>query len=301
MIGYIVHLMGDQPRARQHLERMLSGYVAPVTGAQMIRFVFDQRAIAQCFLARILWLQGSGDQAVRLTKEIVEAAVSRDDGLSLCQTLVQGACPVALFVGDLEALERYVSMLLDYSQRQALDFWQAFGRCFQSVLYIRRGQLAEGLAKLAEALDGLREIQFGVYYGVFLSEFADALARAGRADEGRRTIDEALDRADRNEEHWYKPELLRIKGEIVLREALPNASEEAERCFMESLDWSRRQETIAWQLRAATSLARLHLRENHAAKAREHARTRLCELQRRLRDGGSEGSEGVARPACQRG
>ena len=32
MIGYIVHLMGDQPKARRHLERMLSGYVAPVTG-----------------------------------------------------------------------------------------------------------------------------------------------------------------------------------------------------------------------------------------------------------------------------
>ena len=176
---------------------------------------------------------------------------------------------MALFVGDLEALERYVSMLLDYSERHALEFWQAFGRCFQSLLYIRRGDLAEGLARLTEALDGLRGIQFGVYYGVFLCEFADALARVGRTEEASRVIDEALARAERNEEFWYHAELLRVKGEIVLRQALPNASQEAERYFLESLDWSKRQETIAWQLRTATSLARLCLNGNRAAEARE--------------------------------
>ena len=248
---------------------MLSGYVTPVTGAQYIRFVFDQRAIAQCFLARILWLQGSGDQAISLTKDIVEAAVAGDDGLSLCQTLVQGACPVALFVGDLEALEQYVSMLLEYSDSHALEFWQAFGRCFQSLLDIKRGRLAEGVATLSRALDEYREIKFGVYYGVFLCEFADALARVRRAEEGRRTVDEALARAERNEERWYQPELLRIKGEILLREGLPNALEEAETCFLKSLEWSRRQQTLAWQLRGATSLARLYLKKGRTPKARK--------------------------------
>ena len=165
--------------------------MAPVTGAQIIRFVFDQRATAQCFLARILWLQGCGS-VTGLTKKIVKTAIAGDDGLSLCQTLVQGACPVALFVGDLEALEHYVTMLLDYSERQTLDFWQAFGRCFRGVLYIQRGHVAEGLARLGAALEELRKIQFGVHYGVFLSEFADALGRVGRAEEGLRAMTKRL-------------------------------------------------------------------------------------------------------------
>ncbi len=268
MIGYIEHLMGDQQKARRHIERMLGQYSVPVTGAELIRFVFDQRATAQCFLARILWLQGSADQAARLTTDIVEAARIGNDGLSLCQTLVQGACPVALFVGDLDALERYVAMLLDYAERQALDFWQAFGRCFQGVLAIRRGAAAEGLAILASALGELRDIQFGVYYGVFLSEYADALGRVGRAAEGRQAIDEALQRADNNEDRWYLAELLRIKGELVLREGGPDAPGEAERYFHQSLEWSSRQETVAWELRAATSLARLHRHRNRQEEAR---------------------------------
>ena len=74
MIGYTLHLMGDQTRARQHIERMLSRYEVPIIGAHIIRYVFDQRATAQCFLARILWLQGFPDQAIRLVKSIVDGA-----------------------------------------------------------------------------------------------------------------------------------------------------------------------------------------------------------------------------------
>src|SRR5262249_33558247 len=44
MIGYILHLMGDQTPARQHIERMLAEYEVPVIGAHIIRYVFDQRA-----------------------------------------------------------------------------------------------------------------------------------------------------------------------------------------------------------------------------------------------------------------
>lgn len=268
MIGYLVHLMGDQTRARRHIERMLGEYEVPVIGAQIIRFVFDQRATAQCFLARILWLQGYADQAARLTKDIVATALANKDGLSLCQVLVQGACSVALFTGDLEALDRHVTMLLDYSERRALDFWQAFGRCFRGVLTIRRGRKPEGLAMLRAALDELREIQFGVYYIVFLSEYAHALSRVGRTEDACRTIDEALERSIRNEERWYLAELLRIKGEILLRQGSAEASREAERHFVEALDWSRQQETVAWELRAATSLAKLHRQEGRVAEAR---------------------------------
>jgi predicted ATPase len=269
MVGYILHLMGDQTKARQHLEHMLSRYEVPVIGAQIIRFVFDQRATAQCFLARILWLQGSTDQATRLVKTIVDGALTGKDVLSLCQTLVQGACPVALFVGDLEALERYTTMLLDHSERQALAFWQTYGRCFQGALFIRRGDVADGVAMLGAALGGLREIQFGVYYGVFLGEYADGLGRVGRAEEGLAAVDEALARCERNDERWYQAELLRIKGGLVLRQGGRGAANKAVQYFIESLDWSRRQRTIAWELRAATSLARLRHLQKRNVDARE--------------------------------
>ena len=51
MIGFSLQLLGEQPNARRHIERMLSRYVAPVRRSHIIRFHFDQRVMARTALA----------------------------------------------------------------------------------------------------------------------------------------------------------------------------------------------------------------------------------------------------------
>ncbi len=70
-------------------------------------------------------------------------------------------------------------------------------------------------------------------------------------------IDETLQRIERNEERWYLPETLRIKGEILLLQGAPGAAAAAEDHLGQALDWARQQGALSWELRAATSLARL--------------------------------------------
>ena len=164
---------------------MVSRYVPPVIGSQPIRFVFDQRATARCFLARILWLRGFPDQAIAAADDIVQGALQRGEVLSLCQVLVQAGCPVSLFVGDMETLGRCnVEALLDYRRRSTLDFWRAWGRCFKGVLLIRRGDFTGGFPLLRAALTELRHIEYGVYYVVFLGEFAEASGQPRRGCRG---------------------------------------------------------------------------------------------------------------------
>jgi predicted ATPase len=57
-------------------------------------------------------------------------------------------------------------------------------------------------------------------------------------------------------------ELLRIKGELLRLQDAPAAAAAAEEHFRRALDWARRQGALSWELRAATSLARL-LRDQH--------------------------------------
>ena len=52
------------------------------------------------------------------------------------------------------------------------------------------------------------------------------------------------------------PEVLRIKGELLLLQNGSNAAV-AEDSFLRSLDWARRQGALSWELRTAMSLARL--------------------------------------------
>jgi predicted ATPase/DNA-binding winged helix-turn-helix (wHTH) protein len=269
MVGYILHLLGDQNGARHRIERMLGHYVIPVTGSQIIRFIFDQKLTARCFLARILWLQGFPDQAMTVVEEVIAAALPSDDMLSLCQALVQAACPVGLLVGDLARVERFVDMLLEFSGRNGLDFWQAYGRCFKGVLLVKSGDAIAGLTLLEVGLAELRDIQYGVYYIVFLSEFAEATARANKLEQGLAAIDEAIERSERDEGHWYTAELLRIKGVLVLDSGASNAVAQAETYFLESLKVARKQQTLSWELRTATSLARLWREERRGTEARE--------------------------------
>ena len=87
--------------------------------------------------------------------------------------------------------------------------------------------------------------------------------------EGLATVEEALARCERNEERWCIAELLRIKAELTLAQGAPQAAAAAEKHFLQALDWARRQETLAWELRAATGLARLWREQGRSAEALE--------------------------------
>ena len=49
----------------------------------------------------------------------------------------------------------------------------------------------------------------------------------------------------------------------------PSAVEAAEESFQQSLDWARRQGVLSWELRAAMSLARLHVKQMRTTEARD--------------------------------
>jgi predicted ATPase len=62
-------------------------------------------------------------------------------------------------------------------------------------------------------------------------------------------------------------ELLRIKGELVLLQGGATAQAGAEDYFQQALCWARRQGALSWELRGATSLARLLLDQSRSADA----------------------------------
>jgi predicted ATPase len=264
MIGVSLHYCGDQTNARRHIERMLSGYVAPVQ--RLVLFQFDQRVVARFALARILWLQGFPDQARRTAQSSVADARALNHAVSLCLALNKAACPVALFTGDLAAAESYVAMLLDSSAAHALPIWRAEAHRFHATLLIRNGDFDTGLRLLRTSLEQLPEASYQPYFTWFLGELAGGLGRAGQIAEGLEAVDEALARSDRNEDRWCVAELLRIKGELLLLQGGSGAAA-AEDHYHQALDWARRQGALSWELRAATSLALLLRDQNRSTEA----------------------------------
>src|SRR5262249_5535728 len=69
-------------------------------------------------------------------------------------------------------------------------------------------------------------------------------------------------------ECWWEAEVCRLRGVLLLRQAVPQP-EEAEACFQRALEVGHRQEAKSLELRAAMSLARLWQQQGKRATARE--------------------------------
>jgi predicted ATPase len=202
---------------------------------------------------------------MRTAENSVAEARATNHAISLGHALALAACPIALWVGDLAAAEHYVEMLLDHSTRHGLARWCVLGRCYQGVLAIQRGNLSSGLGLLRAAFTEPAAI--GSVPRLFGFLMAEALGRAGEITDGLAAIEEAILRSKRTEERWPIAELLRVKGELILLQGAPGTAVAAEDHFRQALDWARRQGALSWELRAATSLARLLSDQSRSADA----------------------------------
>ena len=258
MVGTSLYYLGDLSGARRHLEHMLSECTAPMRRSHIVRFQFDLPVAAHGSLARVLWLLGFPDQAKRMSNENAEEAraIDRVAALSLYWAL-DCECMIGLAVGDLSTAERSAATLLEHSVKQRLSFWQALGHTYEGQILIKRGDVVAGVQCLRAGLDEIRETNYVLRYPGLLGALAEGMADIGQVTQGLAVIDEALASCETTDERWTMTELLRIKGELVRLEGTPESSAAAEDQFLQGLGWARRQGALSWELRCATSLARL--------------------------------------------
>jgi predicted ATPase/DNA-binding winged helix-turn-helix (wHTH) protein len=264
IIGTSYHYLGDQTNAWRYIERMLGAEVDRQRRASLIRFWFDQNIAGRVVLARILWLRGLADQAWRAAQSAVGDAEALGDRPTLCYALTHGSCIIALWAGNLSAAESYAEMLLDLSRRHGYAPWGEFASRIKGVVFVKAGNIKTGSPLLGAGLDEINDPDFGIWFLTGLAELAGALGHAGRIADGLATIERGIDQSERG---WLTPELLRVKGELLLLQRPSGSTEAAEDLFRQALDIARQQQALSWELRAATSLARLLQNQRRPADA----------------------------------
>jgi predicted ATPase len=98
-----------------------------------------------------------------------------------------------------------------------------------------------------------------------LTEIVEAFTEAGRSAEGLALLDGEIVRS--SEPGCFTAELLRLRGELLLLQAAPAAAKPSEDLFRQALDVAHQQGALSWELRAATSLARLLHHQGRPADA----------------------------------
>ena len=103
-------------------------------------------------------------------------------------------------------------------------------------------------------------------YGLAL--LAEVYGKEGQIEEGLNVLAEALAAVRSTGGYFYEAELYRLKGELLLQQVVPDEPQ-AEACFQQALDITRRQQAKSLELRAAMSLSRLRQRQGKRAEAYE--------------------------------
>ena len=112
-----------------------------------------------------------------------------------------------------------------------------------------------GIIRMRDAMGTLRDTGGELVYCYALSLLAESYLRAREPERGLEVVAEALKEIEASGQQIHEAEVWRLRGELLLLHG--NAVAEAERSFMQALEAARRQQARSWELRAATSLARL--------------------------------------------
>jgi predicted ATPase len=264
MMGLVKHFLGDQTNAWRHLEQVLTHSAAIGRGQNVIRFITDLGVSARVFLARMLWLRGFSDQAVRTAEMSVAEAQATGHEWSVCYALALAACPIALWAGDLRAAAHYAAALLDHSRKYDLPPFDTVGSGLQGLISLKGGDFEKGSQRPVSGLEQVIEPSLSFWFLTGLSELAEGLARTGRTVEGLALLDAGI---EQSEAAWRTPEMLRLKGKLLLLQNGLSVAETADDLFRQALDGARRQGTLSWELRAATSHARLLTNQGRTADA----------------------------------
>ena len=137
-------------------------------------------------------------------------------------------------------------------------------------MLVERGEFAQGLLVLRDAFETSDRTGWHISYSEFKGALGLGLAGTGRLDEALVALDNAMaaEGEDGRGHGWYSPELLRIKGEVLLQQAADQSALKAEDCFNQAAQMAREQSALFWELRVALSVARLRVSQGRHREAR---------------------------------
>ena len=273
--GLLLLGSGRLDAARRCFERVLQ--FAPRGEAEHSLYWYhsDHRAVTRAMLARTLCLQGYAEQAQGQAEASLEELPGPNKRLSVCRVIAFGMIRVALLRGNFVGAEQAIARLNDVAKSAGAPFWQVEGRFLDGMLLVARGEFARGAAVLSEAFETCGRAGRRGPNPEFAGALAEALCELGRPDEALVVVDDALPGTleERSSQAWYAPELLRIKGEILLRQWADRCAETAAGlagdCFRRAGGIAREQGSLLWELRIALSFARMQAGQGRAAEARQ--------------------------------
>jgi predicted ATPase len=267
ILAHSLIFSGDYHAALPHVETAASLYRPEEHRDSAFRYGLDIGVSAFVQLSWALWHRGYPEQSARAADRAL--AYSRE--LGHAHTLAHAfwfAGMAAVFARDVAAARAYGNDCLAISSERGFANWGAGGRILQGWADAQQGEATTGVGRIRDGMAAAEAVGTRVTAPLHLTLLAEALAFAGKIEEGLAALDEALAKAAVSGVRGSDAEIHRLRGALTGRLPYPDPAK-AEESFRTALAIAREQGTRGYELRAATSLARLWAEQGRRAEAHE--------------------------------
>jgi len=267
-MGVTSYWRGESSHGLGHLEEVLRLYHPQEhRGHEYLSASAYPGVWAGFYLGFTLYALGYPDQALTRDREALSLARELSHPFSEAVALA-GLSRDYWLRGESRAAIEAAGAVIALSDEHGFPFYLSYGTFFRGAALADQGQLREAIAAIRGSLETKRATGEVMGSSMMLLTLAEAHGRAGQVEEGLALIAEAERFVTRTGEREREAEARRVKGELLLAQS-PSNDEEAEASFRKSLDVARRQSAKSWELRAATSLARLWQQQGRRQEAHE--------------------------------
>ncbi|MGH8064441.1 MAG: adenylate/guanylate cyclase domain-containing protein [Candidatus Entotheonellia bacterium] len=266
-LGPTLFYLGDYAAARTHLEQGIA--LTDPTAQRALTLRHDVAPGVRCLAlaAFTLWCLDSPAQALRRSQEALTLglALAHPQSLAFAQH-----CAAFLHQRRREApaVQAHADALLTLATAQRFPLYLGWGACWRGWALAMQGQGEAGLAQIHQGMTTLLVTGQTLSHPLCLVLLAEAAGHVSQVEEGLRLLAEALEAFETSGRGDMLTEAYRLQGELLLRHAVPDATQ-AEACFQQALAIARRQQAKSWELRAATSLSRLWQRQGKRDEAHQ--------------------------------
>jgi class 3 adenylate cyclase/tetratricopeptide (TPR) repeat protein len=254
--------VGDLRGARAHFEealRILGPQSPPIFVGE------DVRTAALAFFSICLALQGYVSAAEERAQEAMTRARSLQDPHTLAFALSTG-CRTKIFLLDHKGLVQDGDRLHALAIEHSLKWFQAQATNYRGWAMALEGRFAEGIALLQFGIEGAKAAGAQWILPFHGAMLATAYQRTGRVEDGLTLIRTLLEVVERTGVRYMEAELYRVRGELLVSSSNLDAAEEA---LHRGLTVAREQEARIFEMRIATTLARMWRNQGHSSKARD--------------------------------
>jgi class 3 adenylate cyclase/predicted ATPase len=266
-LGTTLFYLGAVAAAHAHFVQGLALYDPQQHRASALLYGEHPGVWGQSYTALTLWYLGSPDQALARSQQAVTLAQQMAYPLSLGHALLWGAIIYQLRREARWTQER-AEALITLATEQGFLQWKAFGTILRGWALAHQGQAQAVIEQIQQGLTAYYATGAALARPYSLALLAEAYGTMGQPEAGLTVLTAALTHTETTGERWYEPELYRLKGELLLQQFSDNQAE-AETCFHHALDLARNQQAKSFELRAATSLARLWQQQGKRQEAHD--------------------------------